>query len=94
MAALTKADCEEMAVQVLLFLSSRPEDLERFCQLSGVEPGLLRRHIGDSGFQDGLLDYLLSNEPLLLAFCEETGVAPASMGRLAAQSGRMDDSWP
>ncbi len=88
-----KADRENLVLQLLMFLGGRPEDLERFFALSGVVPADLRTRVNDPGFQDGLFDYVLANEPLLLAFCEESGLEPASVAR-QAQAGTSGGIWP
>lgn len=88
-----KADRENLVVQILVFLGGRPEDMERFFALSGVAPAELRARVTDSGFQDGLFDYVMANEPLLLAFCEESGVEPTAIAR-QAQAGSSGDLWP
>jgi hypothetical protein len=80
--ALTKDNRDDLAVRLIVFLSGRQDDLERFLSASGMVPGELRSNICDVGFQQGLLDYVMSNEPLLLAFCEETGDDPADIARL------------
>lgn len=89
-AALTKANRDELATRLLVFLSGRQEDLERLFAVCGVDPSMLRSHMSDPGFQQGLLDYVMANEPLLLAFCEETGEDPAQFARWAhsGQRGR------
>jgi hypothetical protein len=92
-AALMKADRENLVVQLMVFLGGRPEDMERFFALSGVAPAELRTRVSDPSFQDGLFDYVMANEPLLLAFCEEYGLEPASVAR-QAQSGSSGDLWP
>ncbi len=81
--ALTKDNRDDLAVRLIVFLSGRQDDLERFLAASGMEAGELRSNIVDAGFQQGLLDYVMGNEPLLLAFCEETGDDPAHIARLA-----------
>jgi len=82
----------DLVSRLLVFLGGRPEDMEQFFAISGVHPSELRSRLADKGFQDGLLDYMMTNEPLLLAFCEETGDDPAFVARVAQSSG-MDDSW-
>lgn len=83
---------DDLLARLLVFLSGRPEDIEQLFAVSGVDPNDLRNRLADPGFQDGLLDYVMSNEPLLLAFCEEAGEDPAHVARLA-WVGRADGSW-
>lgn len=83
---------DDLVARLLVFLGGRPEDIEKFFATSGVDPSDLRSGLADPGFQDGLLDYVLANEPLLLAFCEEAGEDPAHVARLVLV-GRADESW-
>lgn len=82
-----EADKPELSASILLFLHARPRELERFLGSTGTQPDQLRALMGNAAFADGLLDYLVSNEPLLLAYCEETGDRPARLGALAARAG-------
>lgn len=80
---LTETDRAEAATSLVIFLSGRPDDLQQFLGISGVDASQLRSRLHDQGFQQGLLDYICANEPLLLAFCEETGRNPAQIARLS-----------
>lgn len=73
---------------LMVFLSARPEELARFFAETGAEPQSIRNQLEDQSFQSGAIDYLVSNEPLLLAFCEEAGHDPARLSALARQEGR------
>ena len=93
-----KTNRDDLVMQVLVFLSGRPENMERFFAISGLAPADLRARLNEVSFQDGLLDYLMGNEPLLLAFCEEAGEDPAFVARVAqagrtGASGDSPDSW-
>ena len=92
-AALTKANRTEMVASLLVFLSGREEDLQRFFALSGVDPDDLRARIFDDAFQAGVFDYVLGNEPLLLAFCEENGHLPNDVVRLAQDETQDHGDW-
>ena len=72
----------ELGDSMLLFLAGRPDDLGHFLALTGHAPDALRALRGKAHFRAGLLDYLLGNEPLLLAFCEETGHDPRRLSAL------------
>ena len=79
---LTPEAAELLAVDALSFLAGEPEALGRFLALTGIGPGMLRAAAGDPGFLTGVLDYFLSDEPLLVAYARharipETEVAAA-----------------
>ena len=82
MSALKPVD--ETAIAILAWLANEPELLGRFLALTGTEPSMLRRAMGDPGFQAGLVDFLMSHEPTLLAFCETTGTKPEDVVRAHA----------
>lgn len=78
------ADPQETAIAILAWLAGEPDLLSRFLALTGVEPGALRGAAGDPAFLAGLVDFLMSHEPTLIAFCEATGTAPETVVRAHA----------
>ena len=74
-----RVDGQELAVAALTFFAAEPERLSRFLDLSGLGPHNLRGAAADPGFLAAVLDYLLSDERLLVAFAAERGVAPESV---------------
>jgi hypothetical protein len=78
-AKLTRALAEDMAVAALTFIAQDSERLGRFLTLSGLEPGNLRDAAAEPGFLVGVLDYLSSDEPLLLAFAANFQIDPTAI---------------
>jgi Protein of unknown function (DUF3572) len=78
-AKLTRALAEDMAVAALTFIAQDSECLGRFLALSGLEPGNLRDAAAEPGFLVGVLDYLSSDEPLLLAFAANFQIDPTAI---------------
>ena len=80
--ALNKRDspdreaAESLAIQALAYLAGEPERLGRFLALSGLGPEQVRRAAAEPGFLAGVLEYLSSEESLLLGFAEHVRVAP------------------
>ena len=70
---------EQLAVSALGFLAAEPDRLSRFLSLSGLGPQNLRAAAADPAFLVSVLDYLLADEPLLLAFAADLGQTPESM---------------
>jgi hypothetical protein len=68
---------ETLALQALTFLLSETQRLSRFLSLTGIGPADIRAAAATSGLQAATLEYLLSDESLLLMFCQEAGVDPA-----------------
>lgn len=92
---LTLDDAETIALQGLTFLAGDPQRLVRFLSLTGLTPQDLKGFGRDASLQMALMDYLLSDESLLLVFASEAGVlpeviAPACelLAQAAGQTGR------
>jgi hypothetical protein len=78
-AKLTRALAEDMAVAALTFIAQDGEQLGRFLALSGLESGNLREAAANPGFLVGVLDFLSSDESLLLAFAANFQIDPNSI---------------
>ena len=83
-AGASREDAERMAIRALGFLAADEERLDRFLALSGLDPGGLRAAAAAPGFLAGVLDHLCADEPALLAFAAEAGVAPEHVDRARA----------
>jgi hypothetical protein len=70
-----------MAIAALTFLAADPERLARFLSVTGLGPHNLRGAAADPGFCGSVLDYLVADEPLLLAFAADAGFAPGDVAR-------------
>jgi hypothetical protein len=68
-----------MAVPALTFIAQDGEQLARFLALSGLEPGNLREAAAEPSFLVGVLDYLSSDEALLLAFAANFQIDPTAI---------------
>jgi hypothetical protein len=84
---LSSNDGEDLGVAALQFLAADPDRLSRFLGLSGLGPQNLRAAAAAPGFLSAVLDYLLSDEPLLIAFAAAQGLAPE---RVASARRAMD----
>src|SRR5438445_10911201 len=72
---------EMLAIEALGFIAGEPESLSRFLALSGIGPATLRHAAADPAFLAGVLDFLLADEPLLIAFASHASVEPERIGR-------------
>ncbi len=70
---------DSMAVSALAFLGSDAARLERFLSVTGLGPHNLRGAAADPGFYGSVLDYVLADEPLLLAFAADSGFEPGDV---------------
>ncbi|GGF79417.1 MULTISPECIES: DUF3572 domain-containing protein [Rhizobium] len=74
-----RINAEETAAAVLGWMAGEPDMMQRFLALSGVAPDQIRSAISDPGFLAGVIDFIMSHEPTLLAFCEATGTKPETV---------------
>ncbi len=71
-----RAEAEALAIEALGWIASEPEALEAFLALAGIGPATLRQAAADPAFLAGVLDYLLADEPRLIAFAASAGIRP------------------
>ncbi len=79
--APSREDAEALAAQAFAYLAAEPERIGRFLSLTGLTPEAVRRAAGDPAFLPSVLDYLLSDEALLVAFAAENGTGPEAVAR-------------
>lgn len=75
----TPADPETLAIAVLGFLAEDGERLGRFLALTGIDPGQIRVAAREEGFLASVLDHILADEALLLAFAANARVRPETI---------------
>ena len=66
-----------LAVTALGFIAGEPERLGRFLATTGIGPESIRAAASEPDFLLGVLDYLVADEELLLAFANENSFDPA-----------------
>lgn len=79
-------DESSIALNFITYLADDEDRLSRFCALSGLGIGELKREVGNPEFQGFLLDYALQDESLLLAFAAQFNIKPE---RIAAARRRL-----
>jgi hypothetical protein len=85
---VSRESAESLAVQALAFLAGDPDRLGRFLAVTGIAPEAIRSAAAEPGFLMGVLDHVLADERLLIAFADEAGIAPEEVGRARAGLGR------
>lgn len=84
-----QAAAEQLAIRALVFLADDAQELGRFLALTGIETDDIRVAAQEPGFLAGVLEYICSHQPLLLAFGRAEGIDPAEIDRaLGAISGK------
>jgi hypothetical protein len=85
---LTRAAAETLAIQALAFIAEAPESLARFLAASGLSVEQIRTASRQPGFLAGVLDHMLGDEKLLVAFAQSSGLDPSEVARAANTLGR------
>ena len=67
---------EHLAIQALAYLAQEPEKLARLLALSGLDPQTMREAAHDPRFLGGILEYVATDEALLIAFAAHAEVPP------------------
>jgi len=78
---------EMLAIQALTFIAEEPDRLSRFLELSGIDPARIRTAANEPGFLAGVLEHMLADESLVIAFAERAGIDPAEVARARAALG-------
>lgn len=76
---MDEAQAEALAVRVLGFIAGDAEELGRFLALTGIGPESIRAAAGDPAFLVGLLEYLMSDKSLLIAFSAREKIRPTTI---------------
>jgi hypothetical protein len=85
---------QSLALQGLAWLAQDADRLGAFMATGGLDPANLKERMGDPLLLAAVLDFLLAEETLLLAFCAETGVPPETpMRARAALPGGEMPNW-
>lgn len=67
---------DDLADTCFSHLVANPEQLAEFMGAAGYDGARLRAALGSQSLQRGLLDYVATNEPLMLAICANSGMSP------------------
>ena len=79
---------EMLAIQALGFIAEEPERLGAFLNSTGLEVERLRESANAPGFLAGVLEHMLADESLLLAFATSAAIDPAEVARARNALGR------
>lgn len=82
-----------LALCALDFVADDADRLTRFAGLAGEPADDLRRRASNPGFLAAVLDFLLEDEPTLLAFADRRGIPPDAP-RDARRRLRSEARWP
>src|SRR5215469_13239668 len=88
-AAQSREAAEAIAIQALSFIAEESERLGAFLAASGIAPDAVRDAARAPGFLTGVLDHMLADESLLVAFADSAGIDPASIARARRGLGKV-----
>jgi hypothetical protein len=72
---------EMLAIQALAFIAEEPQRLNLFLSTTGIAPAEIRTAAREPGFLAGVLEHMLADESLLIAFADSAGIDPAAVAR-------------
>lgn len=77
---ITVEEAEVIGLKALAFLADDEARLGRFMALTGISADELRAHAGETGTICAVLEYMASDESLLLVFAAENNLPPERIG--------------
>ena len=93
-APMARAAAEDVAIQALTWIATDSDLAGRFLAAAGAAPGDIRARAADPEFLGFVLDFLLSDEPALVAFAAHAGIGPdAPLRARAALPGGDLPNW-
>ena len=72
---------QSIAILALSFLTRDQDRLDRFMGWTGLAADDLAQAVANPEMLGGVLDYLLTDEKLLMEFAEDAGIAPEEPAR-------------
>ena len=72
---------EMLAIQALSFIAEEPERLNGLLNATGLTLDRLRESAAAPDFLAGVLEHMLADESLLLAFADSAAIDPADVSR-------------
>ncbi len=69
-------DAEVVAIRALGYIAADETLFNRFLALTGLGAEDIRERVADPGFLGGVLDFLLGDERLVIAFAEASDMTP------------------
>jgi hypothetical protein len=73
---MNREEAEGVALTAFAFITSDEERMSRFLAVSGLQPDTIRSAASEPGFFAGILDYVATDEPLLIALAKEMNTKP------------------
>ncbi len=72
---MTKDEAENVAISALAWMAQDEDIIGGFMGVTGASPEDLRSRASDPDFLGFVLDYLLSDDAMIMAFSDATGIS-------------------
>ncbi len=76
---LSESQAESIAVSAFVFLAGEPEYFSRFADMTGLDLADIAEISGSRDFLTAVLAYLLTDDSLLLVFCQNNNMQPENI---------------
>jgi hypothetical protein len=73
---ITRDEAETIALGAFSYITEHEDALTRFLSTSGLRPDTIRSAAAEPGFFAAILDYVASDEPLLIVLAKELNTQP------------------
>ena len=94
-ATQSREAAETLAIQALAFIAEEPERMAAFLSATGIEAATIRDAARAPDFLVGVLEHMLGDESLLIAFADSAAIDPAEIARARhALGGSLDRDLP
>jgi Protein of unknown function (DUF3572) len=91
-AQVSRNTAEMLAIQALAFIAEDPERGARFLGMSGIAAEEIRAAARESAFLAGVLEHMLGDENLLIAFAASAGIDPGEIAQARSVLGGPEES--
>lgn len=88
------SDAESVALAAFNRLVAEPSRLAGFLSVTGLRPDTIREASGSPGFLAAILDYVSSDEELLVAIASELEIGPDELAAATARLSPQADPAP
>jgi hypothetical protein len=85
----SRENAEILAVQALAFIAEDSDRLAGFISSTGIAAPAIREATKDPDFLAGVLEHMLGDENLLIAFADSAGIDPAGVARARQVLGKV-----
>jgi len=85
----SRKTAEMLAIQALAFIAEEPDRLGLFIAATGIAPDQIRNAAGAPDFLAGVIEHMLGDENLLVAFASSAGIDPAEIARAHSVLGKV-----